>query len=134
MASFGEVLAEFKASEEAENVVPLMEDKQLQNGVVAWKSVTVKHLELADCPETDPVKKWEWMWGRVKYELEGFAAVAGVRIQDVGPLINRMIGLRLIYPDGTINKLAKQYMQSMILAKIRGVIGKKEGGHEKAGV
>ena len=34
-------------------------------------------------------------------------------------MVQRLIGLRLIYPDGTISKFAKQYLQMTILSKIR---------------
>jgi len=121
MASFGEVLAYFKNNEEAENIVPLADDSDLMNGLVAWKSVVITLKKADECPYMDDASKWKWLWEHVQFNEQEFGIVAGVKGQDVGRLIDRLIGLRLIYPDGTINKLAKQYLQMMILSKIRPV-------------
>lgn len=120
MASFGEILREFKDNEEAENVIAIVEDEALQNGMIAWKSVRITYLPAEDCKEEDSVSKWEWMWSRIKYDSHGFGVVAGAKTQEVGQLIARLSGLRLIYPDGTVNNLAKLYLRGVIFAKIGG--------------
>lgn len=121
MAQFGDILADFKkmALGEAENIFPIMADEVLINGLIAWKSVHVRFKPLSDCPYTDEVGKWEWLWDNVEFEMNSFGAVAGVKVQDAGNLFTRLKGLRLIYPDGTINLLARQYLQSQIIAKIK---------------
>ena len=121
MAQFGEILADFKkmAMGEAENIFPIMDDEILINGLIAWKSVKVTFKPLSDCPYTDEVGKWEWLWDNVEFDMSRFGAVAGVKVQDAGNLFTRLKGLRLIYPDGTINILAKQYLQAQIMGKIR---------------
>ena len=119
MASFGEILQGFKDNEEAENLVPLIEDQALRNGMVAWKSVTIRFKEgIKDCPHTDETSRWNWMWKQIEYDSDTFAAVSGVKAQNVNGLITRLIGLRLIYPDGTTNLLARKYLQAMIMEKI----------------
>jgi len=60
------------------------------------------------------------MWSRINYDSNGFGLVAGVKAQDTTILLQRLIGLRLIYPDGTINKFASQYLQSLIMSKLKG--------------
>ena len=119
MASFGEVLARFKGSEEAENLVPLIEDDGLRKALVAWKSVSVRYKPSADCSQESPVDQWNWLWQQVEYDEKQFMTVAGIRPQDTVALLARLIGLRLIYPDGTINALARQYLQSIIMAKLQ---------------
>jgi len=121
MASFGEVLAKFKASEDAESIVPLVDDDELRRGIVAWKSVVIKYKQAGDCEKNDEASQWNWMWEYVEYDQERFGTVAGVRGQDVGKLLARLTGLRLIYPDGSIHKLARQYLQTLIWAKLRQV-------------
>lgn len=118
MSSFGEVLSGFKEDEEPENIVAIIDDEDLQNGMIAWKSVRIRFKPALDCPENDPVAKWEWLWNQIEYDSFAFGTVAGVKAQDVGMLITRLMGLHLIYPDGTINKLARQYLQTIILQKI----------------
>lgn len=120
MAQFGEILNEFKklALGDSENIFPLMGDNTLINGLIAWKSVGITFDALEDCPFSDDVQRWDWLWSKVKFDLSQFAVVSGVKIHDAGSLFTRLKSLRLIYPDGTINVLAKQYLQSQILAKI----------------
>lgn len=119
MASFGEVLKEFKEDEDAENIVAIIDNDELQAGMIAWKSVQIRYREASDCKEKDPVARWRWLWEQVDYDAIAFGVVAGAKGQDVGKLISRLVGLRLIYPDGTINNLAKQYLQTIIMSKIR---------------
>jgi hypothetical protein len=121
MTTFGDILAEFKklALGEAENIVPIMDNETLVNGLIAWKSVKVTYKQLTECTETDDTARWEWLWKNVDFDMTMFATVAGVKAQDASSLFFRLKGLRLIYPDGTINVLAKQYLQAQIMTKIR---------------
>ena len=119
MSSFGEILAEFKKAEEAENIVAIIEDNDLQNGMIAWKSVRIKYKAASDCQDKDPVAKWYWLWDQIEYNANEFGVVAGSKAQNVGALITRLKGLRLIYPDGTVHNLASQFLQSIIMGKLR---------------
>lgn len=119
--TFGEILAQFKkkASDEPENIVPLMENDSLINGLIAWKSVIITYKELGQCPYSEDSRSWQWLWEGIEFDLGVLATVSGVRVQDVSALLTRLKGLRLIYPDGTINDIAKQYLSSLIANKIR---------------
>jgi len=118
--SFGDVLAEFKAREEecVENVAPLLEDASLRNALVAWKSVAIEHKSNGGCPHKDETSRWNWLWQQIEYDQSTFGTVSGAKPAEVVNLITRLIGLRLVYPDGTINQMARQYLQAMILAKL----------------
>ena len=121
MASFGEILAGFKsrAQNEPENIAPLIDDQTLMNGLIAWKSVVIRFKDQKDCPCKADSEQWEWLWQNIDYDVNVFGTVAGIRPQDVMQLLARLKGLRLIYPDGTINSLACQYLQAIILQKIK---------------
>ena len=119
MATFGEMLAGFKANEEPENIVAIVDDEELRKGLVAWKSVVVKYREAGDCPHKEEAARWNWMWEYVDFDMTGFGTVAGAKSQDVSRMFQRLKGLRLIYPDGTMNKLAKQYLQTTIASKLK---------------
>jgi hypothetical protein len=119
MASFGEVLADFKSNEEAENIVSIIDNDELQNGMIAWKSVQIRYKTASDCQEKDGTARWDWLWKQIEYDAMGYGIVAGVKATDVGKLLARLNGLRLIYPDGTINTFARQYLQTIIMSKIR---------------
>lgn len=118
--NFQLILDEFKNNESPENIVPLIEDVSLRNGLVSWKSIVIENLGDEECPYNDEVSKWKWLWTRIKYDVGNFGVVAGCKPQESIILLQRLIGLRLIYPDGTLNKYATQYLQSMIMAKIQG--------------
>jgi hypothetical protein len=119
MATFGEILAAFKGNEEAENIVAIIEDEELQNNMIAWKSIRIRYRTPSDCAAQDLVERWEWLWGQIEYDVNSFGIVAGAKTQDAGRLLLRLKGLRLIYPDGTIHTLARQYLQTIIMTKIR---------------
>jgi hypothetical protein len=119
MASFGEILNTFKKDDEPENIVAIINDDKLQNGMIAWKSVYIKYKAATDCTDKDPVAQWNWMWDQVEFDANKFGVVAGIKVQDIGAVLSRLKGLHLIYPDGSINRLAKQYLQSIIMSKIR---------------
>lgn len=117
--TLGEVLKQFKENETAESIVPLVESEELRNAVVAWKSVVVSFKEPKDCPpDISEAERWAWMWDQADFDLNSFATVAGCQPQHVGRVFARLRGLRLIYPDGTINNFAAKYLQAIIMAKL----------------
>jgi hypothetical protein len=128
MSTWEEVLNEFKGAEEAEMIVPLIEDERLRNAVVAWKSVTIKKTGKDDCEFSEEVARWNWLWTKVEYDRETFGTVAGLKPQDVNPVMTRLIGLRMIYPDGSINNFAKQFLQAIIMQRLQ---GKRSPGRPK---
>jgi len=127
MASIGELLAYFHSIEynNVENIAPLTDETQLRNGTVAWKSVGIHWNDPgAQCEETSDIEKWNWLWNQIVFNQSQFGVVAGIRTQDIGSLFERLKGLKLIYPDGTINGMARQFLQSQIMAKLSGNKGR----------
>jgi len=121
MSSFGEVISSFKKNDEPENIVAIVNDEKLQNCMIAWKSVQIQYLPASDCDHKDPVAQWNWLWDQIRYDAEKFGIVAGIRLQDVGATLSRLKGYHLIYPDGTIDRFAKQYLQAIIMSKLRNI-------------
>jgi len=119
MATFGEVLKQFKESEEAENIAPLVEDAQLRQAIMAWPAVRIDFEPLSDCPHEDEAQRWRWLWDQVKFESKDFGVVAGVPPHQAAQTIQRLAGLRLIYPDGTVHVLARQYLRAIIMSKLK---------------
>lgn len=121
MKSFGEVLSFFKKTEKFESLSPLLHDVKLQDAVIAWQAIRVKIENPGECEYKDERDQWDWLWKHVKYDQKHFGIVAGLKDQEIYAVLTRLRGLKLIYPDGTINVLAKQYIQ----AEIRGEIDKR---------
>ncbi len=114
----GKILGDFKKSESAESIIPLVDSEELRNGVVAWKSIVVTYKKMTDCKESDEAAKWEWMWTQIDFDVRNFGIVAGVSPQYAANLYMRLKGLRLIYPDGTINSIAAKYLVGLVMAKL----------------
>ena len=130
--TFGEVLGKFKSNEDVENIIPIMNNPELQSSVIAWKSVKVSFVNAGEtCSFDDPNDQWAWLWKHVSYDVASFAVVAGLRQQDAGRILLRLIGLHLIYPDGTINSCAKIYMQGLFKANLNHMAGGKPGRPKK---
>ena len=124
MGSFGEILAAFKAKaeNEPENIVPLLDDQILMNSLVAWKSVSITFKNgSAECLGKSEMDQWEWLWQNVSFDLYRFATVANAKPQEANGIFTRLKGLRLIYPDGTINVLASQFLQSLIMVRLKSI-------------
>lgn len=121
MSSFSDILIEFKhlEDEHVENISPLLDEVELRNALVAWKSVSIKFKKCDPCPFEDEVSRWNWLWHQVEYDQAQFGKVAGLKPQNVGAILTRLQGLRLIYPDGTINTHAKQFLQAVIMSKVK---------------
>lgn len=116
--TLGELMKEFKESETADSIIPLVESAELRNGVVAWKSVRVKYKGSHQCSEKEDHLKWEWMWQQIEFDMRNFGVVAGVKPQDSQNLFNRLKGLRLIYPDGTVSDIATKYLVGLVMNKL----------------
>lgn len=125
MGSFEEILAAFKAKaeNEPENIVPLLDDQILMNSLVAWKSVSItfKDGSGGECLGKSEMDQWEWLWQNVSFDLYKFATVANAKPQEANGIFTRLKGLRLIYPDGTINILAGQFLQSLIMVRLKSI-------------
>ncbi len=129
--TFGEVLANFKSNEDVENIIPIMNNSELQASVIAWKSVKVSFLKNEKCEFEDQNDQWKWLWEQVSYDTVSFAIVAGLKPQDAGRVILRLIGLHLIYPDGTINQCAKIYLQGLFKAQLNNMTAGRPGRPKK---
>ena len=116
--NYGSLLSHFKEIEQPDNIVPLIDDVSLRNGICAWKSVVISYKDMSDCNCDSESSQWEWMWANIEFDLTKFAIVAGCRQQDIKNIFIRLQGLRLIYPDGTINNYATKYLQAIIMAKL----------------
>lgn len=117
--TFGEVLNYFKKQESPDSIAPMIDDAELRNGVVAWKSVVIQYTNAEECDDSlSDAEKWNWLWQKTDFDVQYFGRVAGCPPQNARSLFERLKGLRLIYPDGTVNQFATQYLQAQIMNKL----------------
>lgn len=118
--TFAKLLGVFKSNERPESLVQLLNDPILRSAIVAWPSVPIRitaepNLECECGREAD---QWKWLWDHVEYDQPMFGIIANVEEHEVHKILIRLVGLRLIYPDGTIHKLAQQYLRSLIIQQL----------------
>ena len=71
---------------------------------------------LVDQPTT--ASDWWILWDHVELDIEHMALMSGISMPDVMQIVKKAIGHQLIYPDGTVNQYAQQYLRSVILDKL----------------
>jgi hypothetical protein len=109
-----EAIEHFKQLESPEQITPMLTDPKLNDLISAWGAV------VCDYEKDKKVGNVGWMelWGHVELYKGTIGSYAGIPLSDVGHTINKAIGHQLIYPDGTVNKYASQYLRSVILDKL----------------
>lgn len=111
-----EVLATFKKSEKerGEVVHPLVRDPILRNLIVIWTMIPVKLTAPKGAVPESENEKWIWLWGGAQYTKEAIGEYLKLDRMNLSRLMDRAIAFRLIYPDGTSNGLAIQYVRGEI--------------------
>ncbi len=100
-----DALAYFKKREGLFQHIPLL-DSMVRGVVAAWDKMPVKMEFDASKAPTDPHKKWAWLWSKCIYDPLEMSYLTGYRDQVFFPLAQAK-GHRLIYPDGSISRVAE---------------------------
>lgn len=120
MNEFSETLEYFKKISKPEKVVPLIGDRKLVRAVLAWKAVIINYKTDDDyCESKDDNRRWEWLWSRIEFDKSKFQAVSGLKVQEAEQFFEQIRGLKLIYPDGSIDLYATQYLNSIIMDTLK---------------
>jgi hypothetical protein len=112
----GEILTaiKFKDKDRGESIHPLIRDPVLRNLVVLWPLLTVEfNPTKADAP-ADENSQWLWLWEQVEYDKPKLADSLRLERMKLTRLIDRAASFHLIYPDGSSNLLATQYIRGEI--------------------
>lgn len=111
--NFDELLEQYKASPRRESAALLLNDGALLKYCVVFRQVPPKRLHEWPLENT-----WEALWDCVLVDAETIATLA----DDVPAValrnIERLKGLRLVYPDGTIQPM----VETIIVKKIKDAI------------
>jgi hypothetical protein len=110
------VIQRFRGAEKdrAEIVHPLVRDPVLRNLIVIWPMIPVTcSAPRTPVPEAEN-EQWFWLWENVKYDHARLADFLKVDRAKLSRLIDRAIAFRLIYPDGTANSMAVQFVKQDI--------------------
>ena len=126
-----EIIADYKLHEAdyMDNLIFILDEKnnEIRNAIIAWKNVNV---QLSDSVEINESNDWEYVWEHCRYDLKEFMNLTSLDRGDAGAMINRLRGLKLIYPDGTINNNASKVVRSITKKRLEKQTGKKVGDGE----
>jgi hypothetical protein len=107
--NFDELLQQYKGNPRRESTALLLEDARLLRYCVVFKQVKPKRLY--DFPIE---RTWEALWDCVQVDTERLAILA----DDVPAValrnLERIKGLRLVYPDGTVQPMVDKVIVKKI--------------------
>ena len=107
--SFEELLAEFKEQPRRASAALLLDDPLLFRAVVMFKLVPIRRLD--DWPLDST---WAALWDCVAVDVGEFAMLADMVEVEARKMLERLKGLRLVYPDGTVQPLVEQLIEKRL--------------------
>ncbi len=110
---FDELLSAYKANPRRESVALLLQEAVLLKYCLIFKQVPVK--QLSHWPEDDT---WAELWKCVELDYEQIALLADDTLVGAKKNMARVIGLRLVYPDGTLQDLVEKAIVKLIKDKL----------------
>lgn len=121
--SWQRLLAQWKKSENHDPIIALTDVAQMKFVIWAFAHVEVEwRPPPEDVPDVDDIRIWREAWKYVDYDIYEVSVVANVPLRTVEGLMQRAIAVRLVYPDGTLNKYAAQYMRRYIAKHVKEVL------------
>ena len=108
------VCERFRASEIKETAAIVLSDKNLQRLLVVWPMVP------RTIGEIDGEMTWERLWSEVAVDETALSELADMNKGLAGLTLRRAVGLRLIYPDGSVHQMGKMILQKVIKDALQG--------------
>lgn len=96
------LLLRFKADPKNLNMMLLATDHELLRYSVIWKQVLVERVSRYPLDDT-----WQALWECVRIDYDSIAMLADDEMVKARKTVERLKGLQLIYPDGTLPELAE---------------------------
>lgn len=116
--NFDELLEQYKANPKRESAMLLLTDERLLSYAVIFKQSPPER-RLVDGIEAEPVEAtWRALWDCVNVDLDRIAMLADDELVKARKMLERLKGLRLVFPDGTLQELATK----IIVKRIKGAL------------
>lgn len=118
--TFEDILGLFREQEEPEQVIVLTDDSRLQKLIATWPMVV---LETREPDRVQPANgsvatTWSWLWSHREVDIEDLARKLGESPTRLRQTLDVARGNRLVYPDGTTNQYAVQYLRARIAREL----------------
>ena len=107
----------FKQNEKPEVVLVVADSPELIKIVIAWTNTAVGQTE-----NPSPVSSksenviWEWLWANATFSEEELIAKSGQGRYSFDQKWKKLVGNRILYPDGTVNSFVQRYLRERVLS------------------
>ncbi len=116
--TFDELLEQYKANPKRESAMLLLTDERLLSYAVIFKQSPPER-RLVDGVEVEPVEAtWGALWDCVSVNFEAIAMLADDELVKARKMVERLKGLRLVYPDGSLQELATKIITKRIMGAL----------------
>lgn len=115
-----EFLQPYKANEQAEAGILLMDDPEAKRIVAYWPNYPLAWSRPKGNPPEDSVALWSWLWLGVPINLQLIAVQAGVPANIAESKLEVLEANRLIYPDRTISSWAQKILRAEVVRRYTG--------------
>ena len=105
----------FKENERPEAVLLMANNHQLMRMLVTWPNVAVKPACTTEATDSSDEEVWNWLWENTAYNPKEWSSKSGVSSSFFEESRAILIGNRLVYPDGTLNKFVERYLREKVL-------------------
>jgi len=113
---FDQHLEWFKENEKPETVLIIAMDRDLVPLVIAWSNTKVHRSGRLSRPNAAAEDaRWKWLWTNTRFSREDLLTKSGCSERALEKAMGRLIGNRVIYPDGTVNSLVRKYLRGKVL-------------------
>lgn len=114
--NFDELLDQYKANPKRENTLILLQDAQLLGYAVIFKQCQPERKSAGGGELQEPsANTWAALWECVAVDYAAIALMANDELVKAKMMVARLIGLRLVYPDGTLQELATKIITKRIM-------------------
>lgn len=131
MENLYNVLSKFKAQDSPVATLALFSDTDLCMFLVGFMQ---NPSSFVDEPTSDLPKKlqdqWEWLWEHSDTDHTILAVATGLTEETIFAKFAQAKALKLIFPDGTVSKVASQYLKTHLAAELSELTVRAKKGKE----
>ena len=114
MNQLDKLLEPYRGSGNDLGVVTVIDDTQAKKILAAWTRYNAKWVKPRGRRPSNPDDLWYWLWEGVDFEPTTLASMANVSPHVVASKFEVLVHARLVFPDGTISKQARQLLEVFI--------------------
>lgn len=116
--NYNQAITCFKQKESYNQIISLIDDKVLQKIVSFWDKIEIKVQNKKIKDNLSDVELWQLIWNNCKVNIEQIALAFGTDKIEANRIFEMAKASQLIYPDNSVNKYAKQYLNVLIAKEL----------------